>query len=342
MSIETKPHAYEDLIPDRIIDAVEAQGFVSDARILGLNSYENRVYQVGIEDASPLIAKFYRPGRWSEEQIIEEHDFTLELAALDIPVVAPLQIPTTPGDQQSSTTLFSFADFKFALYPRQGGHSPELDRVENLVILGRFLGRIHAGGRQETFIHRPKIDIQSYGIDSVGFLNGDSGGEPFIPFELLDAYNSLARDLLERIEKRFAATPYREIKLHGDCHPSNILWRDEHPHFVDFDDARNGPAIQDLWMLISGDREQQSLQMSKLLEGYRQFYDFDMAELSLVESLRTLRIMHYAAWLARRWDDPAFPMNFPWFNTPRYWSDHILELREQLAAIDEPPLQIII
>ncbi|GAB1268015.1 serine/threonine protein kinase [Aurantivibrio infirmus] len=341
MSNESKLHPYEGLIPDRIIDAVEAQGFTSDARILALNSYENRVYQVGVEDGSPLIAKFYRPERWSDEQILEEHNFTLELAALDIPVVAPLQIASNPNDETSITTLFNFAGFKFALYPRQGGHSPELDQLDNLVILGRFLGRIHAGGKQDVFQHRPSIDIQSYGIDSVRFLNGESTGEPFIPAELLDAYNSLSRDLLERIRTRFTATPYREIKLHGDCHPSNILWRDEHAHFVDFDDARNGPAIQDLWMLISGDRDQQSLQMSTILEGYRQFYDFDLAELSLIESLRTLRIMHYAAWLARRWDDPAFPMNFPWFNTQRYWSDHILELREQLAAIDEPPLQII-
>ncbi len=405
-------HPYDQLTPDCIISAVESQGYLSDARILGLNSYENRVYQVGIEDKSPLIAKFYRPARWTSEQIIEEHQFTLELAALEIPVVPPLV-----NDQ--SQTLMEYNGFRFSLYPRQGGHTPELDNLDNLVVLGRFLGRIHAAGSQSLFAHRPTVDIQSYGINSVNFLSGgiqndldqnlgnsgngngnfnqddqpfdednfgntffDDGDtviddnignslpvdtdapysfnsddqasqtqdieqldsskptEEFIPPELRDAYCSLTEDLLERIQQRFDAVSYKTIRLHGDCHPSNILWREDRPHFVDFDDARNGPAIQDLWMLLSGSRSHQTSQITKIIEGYSQFYDFDPAELGLIESLRSLRIMQYAAWLARRWSDPAFPRNFPWFNTTRYWSDHILELREQLAVMEEPTLKL--
>lgn len=324
-------HPYDGLTPDRIIDAVEAQNYLSDARILALNSYENRVYQVGQEDGPPLIAKFYRPGRWSEEQILEEHSFLLELADLEIPVVPPLQ-------NAEGQTLFHFEGFRLALYPRQGGHAPELDQLDNLVVLGRFLGRIHAAGQQREFQYRPGVDVKTYALDSFHFLRE----QQFIPAELDPAYTSLCEDLIARVEQQFEAVDYSPIRLHGDCHPGNILWREDRPHFVDFDDARSGPAVQDLWMLLSGDREQQSLQMQKLLQGYDQFCDFNLAELQLVESLRTLRIMHYAAWLARRWDDPAFPMNFPWFNTQRYWSQHILELREQLAALNEPPLQIAI
>ncbi|MEX1032304.1 MAG: serine/threonine protein kinase [Cellvibrionaceae bacterium] len=324
-------HPYERLTPDRIIDAVEAQGYLSDARILGLNSYENRVYQVGVDEGAPLIAKFYRPERWSDAQIQEEHDFALELADLEIPVVPPLK-------NAEGHTLFHFEGFRLALYERQGGHAPELDRMDNLVVLGRFLGRIHTAGQQRTFQQRPTVDVASYGLESYHFLREHH----FIPAELDRAYSSLCDDLIARVEQQFSRLDYDPIRLHGDCHPGNILWRDDRPHFVDFDDARNGPAIQDLWMLLSGDREQQNLQMRKVLEGYQQFCDFNLAELQLVESLRTLRIMHYAAWLARRWDDPAFPMNFPWFNTQRYWSQHILELREQLAALNEPPLQIAV
>lgn len=324
-------HPYSALTPDRIIDAVEDQDYLSDARILALNSYENRVYQVGQDNGPPLIAKFYRPGRWSDEQIREEHSFIFELTDLDIPVVPPLQ-------NAKGESLFYFEGFRLALFPRQGGHAPELDQLENLVVLGRFLGRIHAAGQQRQFQHRPGVDVKSYAVDSFHFL----GENQFIPPELEQAYTTLCEDLIARIEPQFEAVDYTSIRLHGDCHPGNILWREDRPHFVDFDDARSGPAIQDLWMLLSGDREQQSIQMQKLIQGYNQFCDFNLAELRLVESLRTLRIMHYAAWLARRWDDPAFPMNFPWFNTQRYWSQHILELREQLAALDELPLQISI
>ncbi|MDM3872316.1 serine/threonine protein kinase [Porticoccus sp. W117] len=322
-------HPYDALTPDRVIDAVEQQGYFSDARILPLNSYENRVYQVGIEDAEPLIAKFYRPQRWSRDQILEEHQFTQELAQLEIPVVPPLA-------DSDGKTLHSDGDFDFALFQRRGGRAPELDNLDNLEILGRYLGRIHAAGKAGSFQSRPAVDVQSYAIDSYLFLKNHQ----CLPMALETAYCTLVEDLLPQLEDLFGRCQYQSIRLHGDCHPGNILWRDDLPHFVDFDDCRSGPAIQDLWMLLSGDRRQQTEQLDTILEGYEQFCDFDPAELALIEGLRTLRIMHYAAWLARRWDDPAFPRAFPWFNSERYWGEHILELREQLAALQEPPLSL--
>lgn len=321
-------HPYELLTPDFVLDAIDACGYLTDARILALNSYENRVYQVGIEGGNPLIAKFYRPARWGREQILEEHAFTKALKELEISVVPPL-----PDD--NGNTLREFNNFSFALYPRQGGHAPNLDDFDALLTLGRTLGRIHALGKTQLFTHRPNIDIKTFAQESYDFLLANN----FIPTSLHEAYRTLGADLISRCNAIFARVKYTPIRLHGDCHPGNILWRDE-PHFVDFDDARNGPAIQDLWMLLSGERETQIAQLSEILEGYQEFCDFDFAELALIEALRTLRIMHYSAWLARRWSDPAFPRHFPWFNTERYWAEHILELREQLSALQEPPLVI--
>ncbi len=323
----TTEHPYEALTPDAVLDAVEAEGYLCDGRILALNSYENRVYQVGIEDQTPLIAKFYRPQRWSREQIQEEHDFCDELVAAELPVVAAM--PDTDGH-----SLRQHGGFLFALYERRGGHALELDQPDNLEIMGRFIARLHNIGHLQPFRHRPTIDVQSFAIDSSEFLLQND----FIPFELATSYSTLLQDLIGIVQQRFSETRFETLRLHGDCHPGNVLWRDNGPNFVDFDDCRTGPAIQDLWMLLSGERDQQQLQLRKVLSGYRQFCPFNAAELNLVESLRTLRIIHYSAWLARRWQDPAFPHNFPWFNTQRYWSDHILTLREQLYALQEPPL----
>ncbi|MBY4677316.1 serine/threonine protein kinase [Marinobacterium arenosum] len=324
-----QPHPFETLTPSFIMDAVERLGHWCDGRTFPLNSYENRVYQVGIDEQEPLIAKFYRPGRWSDAQILEEHQFTFELAEQELPVVAPIR-------DAEGCSLFQHGGFRFALFPRRGGRAPELANLDNLFQLGRLLGRFHLIGAKRPFEHRPEITCQNYGHDSVALIS-----ERFIPAELKPAYDSLTRDLLQLMDQRVAEVgEVAKIRVHGDCHSGNMLWRDDAPHFVDFDDARMAPAVQDLWMLLSGDRQEQTVQLSEILDGYAEFYDFSLKELQLIEVLRTLRIMHYSAWLARRWEDPAFPHNFPWFNTERYWSEHILELREQFAALQEPVLQV--
>jgi len=323
-------HPYDRLDPDMIIAAVESVGYLSDARLLALNSYENRVYQVGIEDSVPLIAKFYRPERWSEAQILEEHAFSLELQNAEISVVAPLV-------NAQGVTLHTYQDFLFALFPRRGGYPPELDNLDNQLVLGRTLGRIHAVGRAKQFVLRPSISVQHMLIDSRELLL-----DGFIPRALLPAYESLTADLIQRVESVYSdVQPKDLIRLHGDCHIGNILWRDDTAHFVDFDDCCTGPAIQDLWMFLNGERHERQLQLSELVEGYSEFCDFDPRQIRWIETLRTLRLINYAAWLARRWEDPAFPRSFTWFNTERYWADHILELREQMSALQEEPLQLL-
>ena len=325
----TDEHPFTRLTPDLVMDAVESVGYQSDARILELNSYENRVYQIGIEESEPVVGKFYRPDRWSNEEILEEHEFTQELADEEISVVAPLEI-------EENRTLGSFNQFRFSLYPRRGGRAPELDDLNCLEILGRFIGRIHSVSTRRRFEYRRAISIEEYGIETRNFLLEKN----FLPLELLPAYESVSAGLLQDLEPIMTAFPYRSIRLHGDCHMGNVLWRMDTPHFVDFDDARSGPAIQDLWMMLSGEPAEQSIQMSAILKGYRDFSDFDYTELRLIEPLRTLRMMYHAGWLARRWDDPAFPRAFPFFNTERYWSEHILELREQWSKLSEPTLQV--
>jgi Ser/Thr protein kinase RdoA (MazF antagonist) len=323
-------HPYDALTPDLILDAVESGGLRCDGRLLALNSFENRVYQVGVDDAQPVVVKFYRPQRWSDAAIGEEHAFAAELAQAELPVVAPLA-------DAAGRTLREFGGFRFAIYPRQRGRAPELESRDTLTWMGRFIARIHAIGALRPFAHRPALDVESFGEEPVRFLVDSA----FIPADLALAYRTLAAQLLEAIRACFERTgAVATIRLHGDCHPGNVLWADDGPHFVDLDDARMGPAVQDLWMLLSGDRENMAQQARWLLEGYWEFHDFDPRELQLVEALRTLRMLHYAAWLARRWDDPAFPAAFPWFNTQRYWQDHILALREQAAAMQEGPLGV--
>lgn len=319
---------FTNLTPDLVLTAVESLGYCSDARIYPLNSYENRVYQVGLEGKQPLIAKFYRPERWSDAQILEEHAFSAELVELEVPVVPPIEL--------EGTTLFHYQGFRFALYQRRGGHAPELDHDDTLFTLGQYLGRIHALGKVRPFTHRADLTVKRMGDESRELLLTQN----FIPASLRPAYETITQQLLVKVSQEFSRTPYTPIRLHGDCHPGNILWRDDKPNFVDLDDACNGPAIQDLWMLLSGERPRRLVQLANVIEGYEMFCDFEPRELNLIESLRTLRLMHYAAWLARRWDDPAFPRHFPWFNTERYWAEHIQELREQLFALNEPPLAL--
>ena len=328
------PHSnllYQDLTPDRLLNAVESVGLRCDGRMLALNSYENRVYQLGIEDGAPVVAKFYRPNRWPDEAILEEHAFTLELASREIPVVAPLA-------DEAGHTLHEFEGFRFALFPRRAGRTPELDDPDTLEWVGRFIGRIHAVGAITPFLHRPTLNIESFGDEPLHFLMGHG----FIPSDLELSYRSVAEDVLARVRGCYAQTArITTIRLHGDGHAGNILWTEAGPHFVDFDDCRMGPAIQDLWMLLSGDRAAMNAQLLYIIDGYSEFYDFNPAELQLMEALRSLRIIHYSGWLARRWEDPAFKMAFPWFNTQHYWQNQILALREQMAALDEPPLQLI-
>jgi Ser/Thr protein kinase RdoA (MazF antagonist) len=320
---------YATLTPHRILDALDAVGVRGDGRLIALNSYENRVYLVHCEDAPSVVVKFYRPGRWTDEEIAEEHAFVAELAAREVPAVAPLVL--------GGRTLHHDGDLRFAVYSRRGGRTPELDDRRTLEWLGRYIGRIHAVGARSAFVHRPALDIASFGEEPREFLLA----RRFVPDDLREAYATISDLALTGVRACFArAGGMRTLRLHGDCHASNVLWTDDGPHFVDFDDARMGPAIQDLWMLLSGDRASMTQQLGVLLDGYEDFAELDRAELHLVEALRTLRLMHYAAWIARRWDDPAFPAAFPWFNTQRYWQDRILELREQVAAMQEAPLVV--
>ena len=320
--------AYDALNPELILDAIESAGHRCDGRLIALNSYENRVYQAWLDDGSALVAKFYRPGRWSNAAIQEEHDLARELAEAELPVVAPLG-----GD----ATLLEHGGFRFALYPRRPGRTPELDDPDTLRWLGRFIARIHAIGSLRRFEHRPAIDVKTFGWAPLRYVLDND----FVPPELAATYESVVKDVLGRVERAYErAGRVRSIRLHGDCHSGNILWTGEGPHFVDLDDARMGPAVQDVWMWLSGERSEMQLQLNAVMEGYREFHDFDPAQLWLVEALRTLRLIHYSGWLAQRWDDPAFPQSFPFFNTQRYWQDQILALREQAAALDEEPLQL--
>ncbi len=317
------------LTPDTVLDALSSIGLYGDGRQLALNSYENRVYQVGMEDGPPVIVKFYRSARWSDAEILEEHAFVSELAAREIPVV--------PAQKINGGTLHHYNHFRFAVFPRQGGRAPELDNRDTLEWMGRFIGRIHAVGALETYRHRPMLDIASFGVEPSAYLLTHD----FIPAEWTEVYRGVVAHALDGVRRCFdRAGEVRTLRLHGDCHVGNVLWTDAGPHFVDFDDSRNGPAIQDLWMLLSGEREEQRRQFGDLLAGYEDFYEFDPRELHLLEALRTLRLIYYSAWIARRWDDAAFPAAFPWFNTQRYWQDRILELREQIALMDEPPLLV--
>jgi len=318
---------YAGLTPETVLDALDAVGLRGDGRLLALNSYENRVYQVWLEDGTSVVAKFYRPGRWSDAQILEEHAFVQELAEHEIPAVAPLVL--------EGSTLAEHAGFRFAVFPRRGGRTPELEQRETLEWLGRFIGRIHAVGATRPFTERPALDAESFGREPRDWLLGHG----FVPPDLLQAWTSAADLALQGVARCYErAGAVRTLRLHGDCHAGNVLWTDQGPHFVDFDDARTGPAVQDLWMLLSGGRSDMTRQLGDVLAGYEQFREFDARELHLVEALRTLRLIHYSAWIARRWDDPAFPAAFPWFNTQRYWQDRILELREQIALMDEEPL----
>lgn len=332
-------HPYAELTPERVMDALSGLGLWPDGRLLALSSYENRVYRVHLDEPeqghSALVVKFYRPGRWRTEQIQEEHDFAAELLAGEVPVVAPLQM--------QGRTLHRAAGFDFSVSPWRGGRAPELDDMDVLEWTGRFLARIHTVGAARPFRHRPALDVQTFAREPAEWLQTHQ----MIPLEVERAWHSAFQQALALIEQAFAQdAPRRQtLRLHGDCHPGNILWTPTElpgggPHFVDLDDARMGPAVQDLWMLLSGERRQRTQQLSALLDGYEQVRDFDRAELRLIEPLRTLRLIHYSAWLARRWEDPIFPINFPWFGTPDYWHGQVRMLQDQIDAMQASPLVV--
>lgn len=323
---------YAGLTPDVVLNAIDSTGFATDGHQLALNSYENRVFQVGLDDGSFVVAKFYRSGRWSDSQILEEHGFLAELAEREVPAVPALSI--------GGKTLHSFEDFRFAVFPRSGGRAPNMDNPDVRQWLGRFLGRIHAVGRTKPYSDRPTLDIATFGVEPRRYLLEQG----WLPPELENVYAGVSQQALDLVAAQYDRGAHHSLRLHGDCHEGNVLWTDSidnvGPHFVDFDDSRMGPAVQDFWMLLGAGRSEQTERLADLLEGYEDFAEFDRRELALIEPLRTLRLMHYAAWIARRWDDPAFPAAFPWFNTPRYWEERILELREQIAAMQEEPLAV--
>jgi len=320
---------FKGLSPDLIIDGLESAGFTVDSGLLALNSYENRVYQFHDDNLVKYVTKFYRPQRWALAQIKEEHDFSFELEAQELPIVAPLRV-----DQQS---LFEHQGYHFAVFPCRGGRIFEVDNLEQLEWMGRFVGRIHAVAAQDSFKYRPAFTADEMLVQARQSIVASN----YVPkslhcafFTILDHVIALATEQYQQV------VTTSQIRLHGDCHAGNILWRDEGPHFVDLDDCRTGPAIQDLWMMLSGDRQQQLLQLDTLLNGYEEFFTFEHEQLLLIESLRAMRVINYMAWLCKRWLDPAFPHNFPWFNTEKYWEQQILMLKEQVSALQQPPLTL--
>jgi Ser/Thr protein kinase RdoA (MazF antagonist) len=320
---------YSKLSPETVLDAIEAVGYHCDGRVLALNSYENRVYQIGIEEGEPVVAKFYRPARWSDAAIREEHAFAQELAAQEIPVVAPLR--------RDGVSLHVHHGFRYAVFPRRGGRWPELGTTDEREWVGRFLGRIHAVGRAARFHERARLSLDELGRKSRDLvLDGE-----WMPDYLATKYEAVTDDLLHEIEARAQGWGGAVLgRILGDCHRGNILWTEQGPHFVDLDDCLTGPAIQDLWMLLAGGQQEMRTGLQDLLAGYEQFLPFDRGEIALIEPLRALRMIHYSAWLARRWHDPAFPQAFPWFAEPRYWEQHYRALDEQLAAVVAPPLEL--
>ncbi len=341
-NIATPAHAYEPLTPDVVLDALASVGLLGDGRIMALSSYENRVYQIHLECAvgrgdkagDVVVAKFYRPDRWSDAQIVEEHHFAAELMAAEIPVVGALVL--------EGQTLNHFGGFSFSVSPSRGGRRPELDNLDVLAWIGRFLARIHTVGSARPFTHRPALNLQTFGEASRDALV--AGG--YLPLDMESRWHKAFDEAMLTAQAVFESVgDVKALRLHGDCHPGNILWTPEGvpgagPHFVDLDDARSGPAVQDLWMLMSGDRVQCTRQLGALVDGYEEFREFDRRELALIEPLRTLRLVHYSAWLAQRWHDPIFPINFPWFCSSDYWKGQVDMLEEQNEAMQESPLGV--
>ena len=324
--MDTTAPPYAGLTAECVLDALDSVGVRGDGRMIALNSYENRVYQLWRDDAQPVVAKFYRPSRWSDDAILEEHALIGELDAHEVPAVPPMAI--------DGRTLHRFGDFRFSIFARRGGRAPELEQRATLEHLGRFIARMHTVGGARPFAHRPALTIESFGDESRAFLLEHE----FVPADIRAAWTSIVDQALQAVRHAYADRAVGMIRLHGDRHGGNVLWTGDGPHFVDFDDSRSGPAVQDLWMLLSGDRAAMEGQLRILVGAYESFRDFDRRELALIEPLRTLRQIHYSAWLARRWRDPIFPINFPWFGSSDYWKEQIQMLHDQCEAMAEEPL----
>jgi len=323
----SEPAPFDALDPGAVFAAAESIGLQPSGRLFALNSYENRVYQLGDDDGALWVLKFYRPARWTNAQIGEEHAITLEFAAAELPVAAPIV-----RDGQS---LFEHQKLRFAAFPYLAGRAPELDDKATLTLLGRTLARMHAIGNRASFRHRPALTIERLGVHARSVVQRSG----FVPEALEEQYARVSEQVIGRVRQcleNFGPLP--GLRIHGDCHAGNILWRENGPLFVDLDDCMSGPRIQDLWMFLSGDAASQQSSWAAIMEGYELFGEFDFAELTLVEALRSLRILHHAAWIASRWDDPAFPRAFPWFGDARFWERHIADLFEQLSAMDDPPI----
>lgn len=331
---------YADLTPASVLDALDVVGMRGDGRLIQLNSYENRVFQAFLEDGEVVVLKFYRPGRWSDAQILEEHAFGIELAEREIPVVAPQSLTPAPhmldrvtvlGDQATLAVMHAQGGgHRFAVTPRRSGRAPELDDAQTLQWIGRFLGRLHAVGASQAFRHRAVFNVANVGVAARDWLRDHDT----IAADAKHTWHAACETALSEVQRLFdAAGHVRQLRLHGDCHPGNLLWTDAGPHFVDLDDACTGPAMQDMWMLLSGDEHAMAVQLAQLLSGYEDFMDFEPRERLLIEALRTLRMIHHSAWIARRWSDPAFPAAFPWFEGVAYWHQQAQQLREQVDAM---------
>ncbi|MER2491647.1 serine/threonine protein kinase [Catenovulum sediminis] len=320
--------SFSSLTPDLILDAIESLGIYPESGLIALNSYENRVYQFIADDKKRYVVKFYRPNRWSSAQIEEEHEFAAQLAAEEIPLIAPMAL--------QGKTLHQYQGYYFTLYPSVGGRSFENDNLDHLEWMGRFIGRIHLVGQKQQFKVRPNLSTDEYLKQAKHNILASN----MLPTHLETAFLAILEPLCKTAEQQFNQQKYNAFRLHGDCHAGNILWRDG-PFFVDLDDARNGPAIQDIWMMLSGNRDQQMLQLDTILAGYEEFCAFNAAELKLIEPLRAMRMVHYMGWIAKRWCDPAFQHSFAWFAEEKYWEQQILSFKEQLAQLNEEPLRLM-
>ncbi|MDX2320933.1 MAG: serine/threonine protein kinase [Moritella sp.] len=323
-----QPVDYRLLSPDFMLDAIESIGIRVDSGLLELNSYENRVFQFLDEDRQRFVVKFYRPVRWSDAQIQEEHDFSLQLKSAEIDVVAPLQF--------DGCSLFTYQGFRFAIFPSAGGRPIEVDNLDALESVGRTLGRVHQLANQQSFVHRPTLSIAEF-VDTPKLILQQND---FIPTHLENSFFNVYDVLAKEIALQYKPDNKQLIRLHGDLHAGNILWRDK-VTLLDFDDCRQGPAVQDLWMMLHGEHHEQLLQLEVMLEGYEEFCSFDTKQLTLIEPLRAMRMMNYMGWIAKRWQDPAFSRHFAWFTDEQYWQQQITFLHEQIDNMQKSPLSLI-